>query len=316
MHDLAAPEPPVRVLVAEDSTTVRRLVVRILSRAGFAPIEAVDGIDALTTWAVERPEVALLDLEMPGADGLEVLRRMQAADGLRHTQVLLLTGVDRPGSLEEAFALGALDYVRKPCQPAELVARVRRAVGVRLEAEELRRRSVTDELTGLPNRRGLRMAIEALETPAAPMLAVAVIDADHFKVVNDTWGHAVGDVVLRTLAARLRSAWPLVQLGRWGGEEFLAICPVASVEEAVLLGERLRSSVAAAPVEPGDGVPPLDVRVSIGLAVVPRGSAVDPAIEAADLALYDAKEQGRDRVVLGSTSVSAGRAPADPAARR
>lgn len=289
-----------RVLVAEDSTTVRLLVRRILERSGFEVLEAVDGIEAITSCVIEQPDIALLDIDMPGCTGIEVLRRLHGDPRTASTQVLMLSATTWSSAVREALELGALDYLRKPCDPAELVARVRRAAGVAREAQELRQRSVTDELTGLPNRRGIRMILETLATPATPLLAVAVIDADHFKRVNDRFGHEAGDEVLRSLAARLESAWPGLQVGRWGGEEFLAVFPVRSEDDAVEVAERMRLAVAATPIAIPGGAPALAMTVSIGITVVPRGAPVELAIGVADLALYDAKELGRDRVMVGA----------------
>lgn len=288
---------PRRVLVAEDSATQRRLLRRILERADFEVCEAVDGLDAITRCALDRPAVALLDVDMPGCDGLTVLRRLKGDPALADIQVVMLTAERSPATAAAGLAAGAADYVRKPCHPAELVERVRRALAGRQAIDDLRRRTATDELTGLPNRRGMESFLAGVGAHGSAGVGLLVVDVDHFKAVNDRWGHGVGDVVLRTVAARLARAWPPFAVARWGGEEFLAAGPATALDELVEVAERFRSAVGVHPiVVPGD-LPPLPVTVSVGAVLVDREGLDAGAVDAADRALYEAKESGRDRVV-------------------
>jgi len=292
-----------RVLVAEDSATVRRLVGRILARAGFAVVEAEDGLDAVMRCALDRPDVVVLDVEMPRCGGMEALRQIKGHPDLAETEVVLLTGRQDPSDARAAFAAGASDYIRKPCDPGELVERVRRVAEARAARRELRDRSTTDELTGLPNRRGIEALLGALSLPTATAVGLLLVDIDHFKAVNDQWGHAAGDEVLRCVAARLGRAWPLFTVARWGGEEFLAAGPVLDAGELLTVAERFRLAVADAPFTAG-GVT-LRVTVSIGAALGRRGEPESAAVAAADEALYRAKEAGRNRVMLSADDVTA-----------
>lgn len=285
-----------RVLIADDSRTVRDLVRRILGRVGMEVIEAVDGIDAISTTMRERPDVVLLDLHMPCCDGIEAVRRLSAMPETSHIPFLLLTSNDDARNVATALDAGARDYVRKPCQPAELVARVNRALKHAQEVSVLQRSTVTDELTGLPNRRGMQLMLDALSSTDDEMLAIAVIDADHFKRINDDLGHHAGDIVLREIARRLGAAWPTVRVARWGGEEFLAFFTAPDADEVAVVADRMRAAVADRPIlVEGDLVP---MTVSIGVAVAAHRNHLDDAMTEADAAVYEAKASGRNRVVV------------------
>ena len=305
MEDLGG---PVRVLVAEDSETVRRLVGRLLARAGFEVIEAVDGIEAIRRCALDRPHVVVMDLEMPLCDGLTALDRIRRDPALADTQVILLTSTQDPQIARDALARGAVDVVRKPCHPGELVSRVERAAASFAAVAELRRRTATDELTGLPNRRGVEAVLAGLAAPYGEAVGLLLLDIDHFKAVNDTWGHVVGDGVLREVARRLDLAADPCTAARWGGEEFLVAGALRGHDELAGVAERLRAAVAAAPIlvrsGPAGG---LEVRVSIGAVLATRPSVADgSALAAADTALYEAKRTGRDRAVIATLTPDPG----------
>ena len=287
-----------RVLVVDDSTTVRRLVSRLLSRAGFVVTEAVDGLDAIARCAVERPDIVVLDLEMPGCSGLAALQQIKSDRDLAETEVIMLTSRASPADARAALTAGASDYVRKPCDPGELVERVRRAARARVARRELQARSAIDELTGLPNRRGMQGLLSALSMPSSALIGVLMVDIDRFKRINDAWGHPVGDTVLKVVAGRLARAWPLFTVARWGGEEFFAAGPVHDLQELEQIAERVRATVAATTVEAGEDIPALVVTVSVGGAIVERGADENATIAVADQALYEAKAAGRDRVVI------------------
>jgi two-component system, cell cycle response regulator len=289
------------ILVVDDSRTIRRILRRDLEAAGYAVLEAADGEEALKACHESTPDVVLLDVDMPRLDGMATLERMQADPGLRQLPVLFLTA--RTGGEEAArgLDLGAHDYLKKPCDAAELLARVgavlrRRAREKRQasQAVELAALSTTDPLTAVPNRRGLEMLVAGL-TPQQ-RIGVLLIDLDHFKRVNDTAGHLVGDAVLTVVAARLRAGCGTSShLARWGGEEFVVVAPDSGAEQVAVLAEGLRSGVGSTPLQVGTSRP-LPVTTSIGTAVG-TAAAFTELLQAADTALYIAKEAGRDRVV-------------------
>lgn len=290
---------PLRVLVVDDSATVRGAVQAALAEDAVEVHEAEDGEVALLRAHLVDPQVILMDVQMPRMDGLSALRALQAAPGLRDIPVVMLTQLDGADDIAEALQAGAHDYLRKPFRDVELRARVAAAGRVgRLVTElrhvnaQLERASRTDHLTGLPNRRELD---RQLRRPDRAGLAVAVIDIDHFKAVNDTHGHDAGDGVLRIVADRLASVLRDGDVvGRWGGEEFVVVLAGTDGPGAATACERMLDAIRQ-PLPAGAG--PQRVTVSIGLAV--RSTAeepVDALIQQADAALYRAKAAGRDRL--------------------
>ena len=298
-----------RVLVADDSTAVRRIMRRCLVAHGCEVVEAANGEEAVLQARGCPPDLVLLDVEMPVLDGFQVLSVLRADPAFRDVPVIFLTSRIDTAELVEGLDLGAFDYVKKPCDVGELVARVRAGLRWKARADELHRMArdlgalgSTDPLTGLPNRRALESRLSALVDEARDReesLVVAVVDVDHFKRVNDEEGHPAGDAVLQAVAERLSSAVrPGQVLGRWGGEEFLALSPALSDDAALRFGERLRTLVGWEPVAL-DGGRRRRVTVSVGLAAGVPAEGED-LVAQADAALYRAKRDGRDRVVRAS----------------
>ena len=292
------------VLVADDSPTVRAVARIALEDAGHRVLEAGNGVEALAVLADEQVDVVLLDVEMPVMDGYQTVAALKADPKTADVPVVFLTSRSGSADVVRGLRLGGHDYLRKPPDPAEMLARVGAAARVKQLQDELRGRldeldlvSRTDLLTGLHNRRHVQ---EHLTTCAAAArrhghsLTVLLVDVDHFKRVNDTVGHAGGDRVLQAVAGALSASVRTEDLvGRWGGEEFLLVLPHTDPEAALVLAERLRARVAALRVEI-DGRP-VPVTVSVGGA-----GAVGPLegdlLTLADRQLYAAKDAGRDRV--------------------
>ncbi len=299
-----------RVLVADDSAVTRALVRAELEAAGYDVVEAVDGEHALELAADGELTVVLLDVEMPGLDGFATLTRLKAEPATADIPVVFLTGRDDTSDVVEALRLGAQDYVRKPPQPAELLARVSAAAQVthlrdqlQRRTDELARQSRTDHLTALYNRRHLEEHFDALLSSSRRHrypLGVLLIDVDHFKKVNDTAGHAAGDQVLVQLSQCLSGVRRTEDvLGRWGGEEFVLLCPFTDLAGLEIVAERLRAAVEAQPRLTSGGA--LHVTVSIGGAVLTEPGpqrARDTILRRADSNLYAAKSAGRNRWVV------------------
>jgi two-component system cell cycle response regulator len=294
-----------RILVVDDSMAMRRILTRALEAAGYRVSEAGDGQAALVACRDETPDLVLLDIDMPVMDGPTALREMKADDALRDIPVLFLTARTSASDLAAGLELGAQDYLRKPCEPAELTARVAVALRQRVQRDTLRemaleadRLSGVDSLTGVANRRAFDLRVEemAARMDSGAVVGLIVIDLDHFKQVNDTEGHPVGDAVLRIAAARLANAVGHEQLVvRWGGEEFLVLAPGLSNTAVVELAERLRRVISDSPFVI-DEHRHLVITASVGC-VSGRVDALDGGIAAADEALYEAKRAGRNRVV-------------------
>jgi diguanylate cyclase (GGDEF)-like protein len=294
------------ILVVDDSAAIRRIIGRILAETGYRVVEAADGRAALRACRVERPDLMLLDIDMPVLDGPATLRAMRAEPELRSVPVLFLTARTGAADVAAGLDLGAQDYLRKPCEPAELTARVARALRTKAQEETLARQarelfelSTTDALTGLGNRRRMEATIAELTAMHGDDARVTVIllDVDHFKAVNDTFGHAVGDIVLRIVAKRLQGAVDeRIHVVRWGGEEFLLAVVGLDDARASGLAERLRHAVSATPFAVSSDQT-IAITVSGGCATGPV-TAFSLAVEAADTSLYEAKRTGRNRIVM------------------
>ena len=294
-----------RILIADDDELSRRVLEVTLRRLGHEPVIVTNGTDAQELLLRrDGPRLAILDWMMPGADGLAVCRAVrQHAD--HYVYVMLLTARDRREDMLVALEAEVDDFLTKPLDAGELQARLRsgeRLLTLQenlLKAQEaLRYQATHDDLTGLWNRAMVRdhLIVEIRRAKRARRpLAVVLADLDHFKKVNDTYGHPVGDAILREAAARLRLALRAYDsIGRYGGEEFLIVLPDCDIDAAVIAAERARTCVAA-PVRVGD----MDLPLSVSLGVASTRSASeepDGLIQAADEALYRAKAGGRNRV--------------------
>jgi diguanylate cyclase (GGDEF)-like protein len=294
------------ILLAEDSLVIRAIVRQQLEEQGHRVIEAADGAQALVLCRASKPDVVLLDVEMPVLDGYGVLEAIKSDAELALTPIVFLTAREDTGSVVRALELGAHDYLRKPFAPAELRARISAALRVKALQDELQRRneeldrlSRIDALTGLANRRHIVhecTRLFAVSRRRDEPVGACMIDIDGFKAINDTWGHPAGDAVLATVAARIQAAVRVEDLvGRWGGEEFLVLLVSGSPETVLLVGERARAALAAAPFALPDGTE-VTVTASVGCAST-RGGTPDELIARADRALYQAKHAGRNRTL-------------------
>jgi two-component system cell cycle response regulator len=301
----------VRILIADDEAVSRRMLEGALEKLGYEVTVCADGRQALDALlADDGPRLAILDWMMPGVDGLEVCRRVRASAG-HYVYVIILTSRDRREDVLAAYDAEADDFLVKPFDALELRARLRSgervlALQERLLAiqEELRHEATRDPLTGLWNR---RMILEQLArefhraSRDGHAIAVTVADLDHFKAVNDKFGHAMGDIALRAASERLRSVLRSYDfIGRYGGEEFLIILPGCEPRLALSIAERARRAMSTPLIVEGKE---LNLSVSLGVACS-TPSTPDPAalIHAADQALYRAKAAGRDRIEIQPTS--------------
>lgn len=301
-----------KILIADDDPIELSLLKRRLTQWGWEVIMAHDGRAALgaLTAGEMAPRIAILDWMMPGLDGPEVCRAVRAAQGEHYTFILLLSARSDKDEIVEGLEAGADDYLTKPFHDAELQWRLRAGARiVELETkltaalEQQRKQASHDALTGLRNRRSILECLqENLDRSAregAP-IGVVIADVDHFKSINDAYGHGVGDQVLTEVAARLqRGVRNYDALGRYGGEEFVVILPGCDEELAQRRGEELRRSIASSPIAIGGRK--FAVTASFGVS----SNAGDPTasgerlIEAADQALYAAKKGGRNCVSFG-----------------
>ena len=296
-----------RVLVVDDDPDARQLMKSVLEIEGYRVVEACSGGEALELAAVEPVDVVLLDVIMPGMGGLDCCRLLKSMFAETLVPVVLVTARDDVDSKVDGLRRGADDYVGKPYDPRELVARVHSAIrvkqqhdAVRAAKERLEAVASHDELTGLYNYRYLQSRLTeefARAERYREPLGCVMVDVDHFKSFNDRYGHDVGDAVLAEVAQRMRDSVREVDVvARYGGEEFLMVLPSTPYEGAVVVAERVCRSVRALKVPHGGKE--YGVTVSAGVAIYPsdKVSTRDELLKAADRALYQAKGQGRDRV--------------------
>lgn len=295
---MAEDRPPL-VLIADDDRVTRAMVSSWLGRAGYEVVAASDGDEALEIAAARLPDLLLVDVTMPGLDGYEVCRAVQAASDVP-PPVIFLTAHAQTDARVAGLDAGAVDYVVKPFDMDELIARVRAALRTKAVRDGFIEQATRDGLTGLYNRREidaqLSGAVSLAQRHERP-LACLMLDIDHFKQINDRFGHAAGDEVLRQVAKRIIAASRTSDvLGRYGGEEFALVLPEAEAQDAVTAGDKLRRVLSETPID-CHGVE-VAITASVGVAVWSEPMTPAALYAAADHALYRAKEQGRNRTAL------------------
>ncbi len=302
-----------RILIAEDDFTSRCMLAAVLKKAGHDVLQTVNGAEAWSEMQKpDAPRLAILDWMMPELDGVEVLRRIRSLETNRPPYILMLTTRTEKSEIIKGLDAGANDYLAKPFDTGELRARVevgRRMVAMQdalIESQEtLAYQATHDALTGLLNRRSildlLHKEISRIGRHGG-MLAVGMLDIDHFKHFNDTYGHQTGDDVLCEISHFLKEHLrEFDAVGRMGGEEFLVITPIPADTDIAFIFDRLCAKIAATGMTTRSGV--LSVFVSIGVASTDGANAVDEILTAADAALYRAKDSGRNRVVYADKGV-------------
>lgn len=299
------------LLIIDDSATLRQQVVETLKNAGVFKnfLEAVNGIDGFKMLIDHDVDVVLCDLEMPGMDGMKFLDMRNAHGQVRDTPVIMLTGREGQDQKIRGLERGASDYLLKPFDPGELIARVRVQLKIKQLQDHLREQnkkleelSNTDPLTQLANRRFLMQSLEKefkRSVRNQEPLALIMADIDHFKRINDTCGHQQGDVVLRAVAKAIVAELREYDLAsRFGGEEFALLLPGAKLAQATAAAERIRKRVANLKFE--GCLNQLGITISLGVASGPRKDIqeIDDLVRLSDDALYAAKREGRNRVVI------------------
>jgi two-component system, cell cycle response regulator len=297
-----------KVLVADDEAVSQRLLEASLRKWGYDVVTAKDGLEALQILQQpDAPNLAVLDWMMPGLDGVQLCREIRRRQADRYTYVVLLTGKNTKIDVIEGLDSGADDYVIKPYDAQELQVRLR--TGKRIlylqeqliaARESLREQATHDSLTGLWNRAAVFEILAnelARQKRHGGSIAIAMVDLDHFKQINDDYGHQIGDQTLRAASeAMTRCIRRYDAVGRFGGEEFLVILPGCDKMNALSHAERVRAAISNLTVKvPGRF---LTVTASVGVATVVAGSDIDSCllIRAADTALYRAKNNGRNCV--------------------
>lgn len=299
MHHLDGDDNACRILIIDDAEDAHVLLRKKLGDEGYETISAYNGREGLAEARSSAPALIILDLDMPTMDGFEVLRELKDDEALMHTPVIVLSGSSNSQDMITGLELGAVDFVSKPFDFAELRARVRSAIRIHKLMGMLAQRAQIDGLTGLWNRaffdRQLETEISDCRRSGRPLM-LAFCDLDRFKGINDSYGHPAGDAVLEGFGRILQSELRQHDLAcRYGGEEFAIILLGTTIEEAESVLERVRTRLErhAWPLHPERAV-----TASFGLVSwLGEEESAEGLVTRADAALYQAKSRGRNRVL-------------------
>ncbi|HEY6100050.1 MAG TPA: diguanylate cyclase [Anaeromyxobacter sp.] len=306
---------PSKILVVDDSRTQLDWLVQVLEKEGFTVATAVDGKDAIRKVHSDPPDLVLLDMILPDMDGLEVLRIVKARGEDQFIPVIVLSVKSDIDTKVTGLRIGADDFLAKPFAEAEILARCAAMLRIKHLQEKLREaqrkleeQSITDALTGLKNRRFFDERLHEEFRRAqryGDYLSLIMLDLDHFKDVNDRFGHPAGDSVLRDAGALIRASIREPDIcARYGGEEFAVILPKTHMSGALTVAERVWRELGGKEyaVQGSAAVAPATVKVtaSLGIAFYPSKdiSSGDLLLRFADQALYQAKRAGRNTICL------------------
>jgi len=289
------------ILIVDDEAVNIRALSQVLLPE-YAVYMARDGRTAIETAGNVIPDLILLDIIMPDMSGYEVITELKNSDRTREIPVIFITGLSGVEDEEKGFLLGAADYITKPFNNTIVRVRVRQHLQTLRQLRMIKRLGVIDPLTDISNRRGFNERLElewarAIRDKSA--LSILMIDIDHFKRYNDTYGHPQGDALLQAIAGIFRQT--LVRstdyAARWGGEEFAVLLPGTAIDGALKIAERIRSNVEGATVPCADGS---DTHVTVSIGAYSQtpasGDLTNDFVAGADKALYAAKESGRNKV--------------------
>ena len=302
-----------RVLVADDSLLNQEMLRRILAEYNnelqgdeqlpYLIDFAKSGPEALDRIQQAKPDLLLLDIIMPGMDGFEVLEILKSSDSTKAIPVVIITGLSDESYEEKGLLRGAVDYITKPFRKPVVMARINTQRKVVEQMRLIEMHSMIDQLTGIPNRRSFDTRMEeqwGYARRKREHIGVLMVDIDHFKKYNDTYGHQQGDETLKMVAGVITEA--LMRSSdyafRWGGEEFTALLVDTDLPGAIIVGERVREAVESTLVPNLAGGEPLKVTVSVGVSSIVPGSGdeIPELIKQADRGVYAAKESGRNKV--------------------
>lgn len=305
-----------KVLLVEDDPAQANVTKKILQTAGYDVLWSQDGINAIKTVKMMKPDIILLDVILPGLDGYEVCRWLKLDENARGIPVIMLTVKKELSDKISGLQIGADDYLPKPYNELELNARIYASLRTKALQDELRMKNkqleellgkveymaITDALTGLYNRRRFHDVLSKefeRSTRYANPVSLIMLDIDHFKKVNDNYGHQTGDTVLREVGNIITASIRDIDIAsRFGGEEFMVVLPNTEKENAKVGAERMRAAIAQHIFPEIEG----PITVSIGVAGLPDPALAneDRLVRCADYALYRAKQNGRNRIEIST----------------
>src|SRR5690348_11907093 len=297
-----------RILLVDDRPASYERIAPMLAAEHHVDVEP-DPSQALFHAAEGNYDLLIVSLGLENFDGLRLCSQARSLERTRHVPILAVADADGNGRLLRGLEIGINDYLMRPIDKNELLARARTQVRRRRYTVHLRDKmqssiemAVTDGLTGLHNRRYMESHLATLAEQASlrgKSSALMMLDIDYFKSINDSYGHDAGDDVLREFALRIRKTIRGIDLAcRYGGEEFVIVMPETDLHVAGMVAERLRRSIAGEPFAVSKGAKCIEVTISIGLSTLEiKGESVADVVKRADIALYRAKHDGRNRVV-------------------
>lgn len=307
---MSEPVEHARILVIEDQSFESKKFTDALQVDDDIIIVAESGIDAMSKVGQSEYDLIAVSLNLKNEDGLRLCSHLRSSEKTRSVPILMVANEDDMSRIAHGLEIGAHDYILRPVDRNELIARVRTQVRRKRFQERLRSNfelslsmALTDPLTGLYNRRYFEVHLQKLldkNAVSKKSMAILMLDVDHFRTFNNTYGHAVGDVVLKTFSTRILDSLRSFDLvARLGGEEFVVILPDVSTEMAYFISERLRRSISDVPFECNVEGGIVKVTTSIGGAIIEGGtSTMEQVLKRADDCLYAAKEGGRNQVVF------------------
>ncbi|MEO6436183.1 MAG: diguanylate cyclase [Tepidisphaeraceae bacterium] len=293
-----------RVLIIDDTKNIHALVKARLTGEPVELHSSFSSADGLAQAGVILPDLILLDVDMPDMDGFEVCRRLKQIPATMNIPIVFLTGAGSTDEKIRGLELGAVDYVTKPFEPAELRARVRAALRTKYLLDLLNKKAMIDGLTGLWNRTFFDQTLAAqlsLAKRSGQAVSVVIGDLDHFKCINDRCGHLTGDEALRIVAACMQATCRIEDVVcRFGGEEFGILVPNTPADRAWIMADRLRKNIEKLPLTHRGA--PVAISCSFGIADLATCGEKE-LVAAADAALYRAKQSGRNRIeIAGATT--------------
>ncbi|MDF2606576.1 MAG: diguanylate cyclase [Bacillales bacterium] len=291
-----------RLLVVDDSPLNVRLLTDILEDEGYEVNSVNNGSDVLEATLLNKPDVILLDIMMPGLDGFEVCHLLKSTYETKNIPIIMVTAKSESADIKKALDLGAHDYIKKPFDESEVLARIQSALRLKEYQDILRDMAMKDSLTGLYNHALLIDLFEKEHSKSirdGEGLTFVMIDIDHFKKVNDTYGHSAGDVVLKEVSRILSDSIRSCDIvGRYGGEEFSIVLLSSDVSEVIEICERIRKNIESHSFNIGDNS--ISITISLGAYISDINSLITPRemIKLADDSLYTAKNNGRNRLEI------------------
>ncbi|HWE05054.1 MAG TPA: diguanylate cyclase [Tepidisphaeraceae bacterium] len=301
-----------QILVIDDSKTIHPLVKVILAEEPVEVHSAMDAKYGMVLAASVQPDLILLDVDMPGMDGFEACKQLKSDPQTADVPIIFLTSHSSVAEKVRGLGLGAMDYVTKPFNRAELMARVRASLRTKQSIRALEEKATIDSLTGLGNRAMFDQRLEAevcLQVRTRNPLACILMDVDRFKRINDTFGHPAGDKVLKQLASIIADMCRTEDVAcRYGGEEFAILAPNTTAIAASTFAERLRAQISKATFVPNPSAfiaPGTTFGVTASFGVADSREQFDRSmVQRADDALYQSKRAGRDRVSIADSSIT------------